>query len=331
MTFYSTTTNSTTPATDIITFIEAGLTAHAGWTFIEQQSYTQSSAKVSRIWKCLGSQNSGTYDWHLILTRDSAGTGSFWMKMSEGYNASTHAVIRPCHSVASAAVNATDWSIGNGTEYALTVLTGSTGGLMDIQVNITASVDIEHFLTVSKSFIAYSINQSSAPLAGFYVGNFNPAYSSTYNPVIMNGMSNTLGGAFSGATRWPNAAALPSSNAGATSEGLLIPNGYPSGWITTTAVVADTYRGVAEAAPVMVAGVGAASPSNASLIASKGGQRGTMPTGTMVWMTEAGTPRNGDYITISGVDYFRVGWNSTSFPTTGRSNTAVYVAKTSTY
>lgn len=339
MTYYELTTDGILPLRESINFIETGLTAHAGWAFVEQITFTQSAvAKTCRVWKCLGSQNDGGYDFYLYLVRYTTDTlnssAVFSVRLSEGYNASTDSMIRPAPPASSGAgvPSATDWSIGNGTEYALSLVGGAVGSQMDASVHILNSgatpVVHDHFLVVSKSFVAYGMNRAGSPIGGFYVGNFEPAYSPTYNPVAMLVPGSfSLGATYSGsATRFPNYTSLSVSN-----EAVPFPSTFPNGWITTIAN-AEPFLARTEAASVLVT---AASPqlSAPALAASgRGGVRGAFPTSVMLQVSEAVTPRNGDFFNISSVEYMRIGnANAVAYSRFSQGDASFWVAKNSTY
>lgn len=329
MTYYAGSTTSSSPQVDAIAFIETGLTAHAGWVFIESTTFTHGGfSKTARVWKCLGSQNAGGLDFYVLLIRYTDGSSNpcIGVRLSEGYDVSTHTVSRPVPATGSAnTVSGTDFSIGNGTLYALTLATPTAGAQQEIlsQIGVTGSQSADHYLVVSKSFIAYSINVSGSAVPGFYVGNFNPTYSSAYNPVMLIPANSTMGGA----TRFPNCTATPT-----VGDAAVIPATYPSGYLTTFAVP-DKFRNVLEASGVLVVG-SQATAAAAGVLTSGGGLRGALPTSVMLQVSEAGsTLRNGDFFSVSGTEYFRIGQASTSvYSTTVNSpNRSFWVSKVSAY
>lgn len=303
MTYYATSTNSVTAATDIIAAIEAGLSANTNWSFIEQTAFTQAGQpKIARVWKCSSAGNSGAQDFYVQLVRFATDSLAepFSIRLSEGYDLTTHSVIRPAPSpAASVAVSATDYSIGNGTLYSLT-LTSGVGTQLDAALTMPGSASpMDHFLVVGNSFFAYGINQSGAALAGYYVGNFNPAYSSTYNPVV-------LACAYLGAqtqfqaTRFPNCTV---TNTATNGDAFLAAAAQPNGYLTATAAVPEKYSAKMEAASAVVWGLEIVSAG----AVAQGGIRGSLPSSLMLIPHESAAPRNGDFFVVSGVNYFRCG------------------------
>lgn len=327
MTYYAGSTTSSTPNQDIITFIETGLTAHAGWAFVEATTFTHAGqSKTARVWKCLGTQNAGGLDFYVLLikyTASGSGIANIGIRVSEGYDSSGHNAIRPVTGTGTAmTVSGTDFSIGNGTGYALTLAAATQGSQMEILTGDIPANNLDHFLVVSKSFIAYSFNAAATPVNGFYAGNFNPTYSSAYNPVMLIGT-----GGIGGASRFPNCTTTPT-----TGDAAVIPATFPSGYLTTFAV-ADKFRNVLEASGVLVTGVQATAAA-AGVLTSGGGLRGSLPTSVMLKVSEAGTTlRNGDFFSVSGTEYFRVGAPGPAVYSTSASspNTSFWVSKVAAY
>lgn len=327
MTYYTGSTSSGSQGPDIINFIETGLTAHAGWSFIEATTFTHASqTKTCRVWKCLGTQNAGGLDFYVYLIRyvaTGSGEDNIGFRVSEGYDSATHTVSRPAPATGSAnTVSGTDFSIGNGTLYAPTLAPGTAGAQQEVLTGDIAGSPIDHFLAVSKSFIAYSFNVAGVAANGFYAGNFNPTYSSAYNPVML---IPTTG--LGGATRFPNCTATPT-----TGDAAVIPATFPSGYLTTFAV-ADKFRNVLEASGVLVTGVQAPAAA-AGVLTSGGGLRGSLPTSVMLKVSEAGaTLRNGDFFSVSGTEYFRVGSPGPTVYSTSAStpNVSFYISKVAAY
>lgn len=335
MTYYNAATNSATAGIDAIAFIEAGLTAaSASWAFIEGTTFTSGftgQPTTARVWKCLGSQNAGGLDFYVILTRQTSDGGTITVRLAEGYNPSTHAVIRPAQSTNSGAipVNQTDFSIGNGTEYALAA-TG-VGAQQDHSVFLNNSQGVDHFMVVSKSFIAYGANVNGLACGGFYIGNFAPSYSTTYNPVVAVsvGLSSPTFGSqatASSVTRFPNYTTMIGQP-----DAYLLPGTFPGGYLTTLSI-AETFATKMEASSVLIAGYAAIAPAS-SLTLSRGGLRGTMPTSVMLQVSESSVPRNGDFFSVGLADYFRIG-QATAAPYStmvSQPNRCFYVSKTATY
>lgn len=345
MSYSQASTNSSDASSDTIAFIEAGLTAHAGWSFVEQT--TAYSGWIGRVWKCLGTQNAHGLDFHLILSRPTGASGLISVRLSEGYDVTTHSVIRPApYPNAATPVSATDGSIGNGALYALntTVTPAVTGAQFGNPTNapgtlqLTVSIATDHFLVVSKSFVAYSVNQSGVAVGGFYVGSFDPVYSPTFNPVmaVMVGTNPMLS---SSVTRFPNCTATPNF---ATGDAFLLPATFPDGYLTTLSV-AELFRSKMEASSVLVAGAAAIGGmtslyapvglSGPTLSATPGGLRGTLPSSVMLMVSEAVPPRNGDFFQVGSSNYFRVGIPAAA-PyglLVAQPNRVFYVAQDATY
>lgn len=336
MTYYNAATNSATAGIDAIAFIEAGLTAaSSSWAFVEGTTYTAGftgQPTTARVWKCLGSQNAGGLDFYVILNRNTSDVGTISVRLAEGYNATTHAVIRPAQASNSGvvAVNQTDFSIGNGTEYALAA-TG-VGAQQDHSVFLSNSQGVDHFMVVSKSFIAYGANVNGLACGGFYVGNFAPSYSATYNPVVavsvgLNSQQFGSQPTASGATRFPNYTT--------TLQGLqdvnLLPGTFPGGYLTTLSI-AESFTAKMEATSVLVAGYAGIAPAT-QLTLSRGGLRGTVPTAVMLQVSESSIPRNGDFFSVGAADYFRIGQNTAAAYSTmiSQPNRCFYVSKAATY
>jgi hypothetical protein len=89
-------TGTSDPAGDILTLIETRLTA-AGWTYIEQASFTQGGTpRYMRVWKCPGTQNISTVDFYIGLVKNQAAGTYLAARVFEGYNSGTHLITRPC-------------------------------------------------------------------------------------------------------------------------------------------------------------------------------------------------------------------------------------------
>lgn len=334
MPFYQASTNSTTASADAMAFIETGLSAHAGWTQVDSGALI--SGTVTHIWKCLGSQNAYGQDFYLTLYRDTAGINTLGVRVSEGYNATTHNVIRPAPAGAAsfgATVSSVDWSIGNGTEYSQNLSGATQGASFIVNVSCPVTVGNDHFMVVSKSFIAYGMNSSGVPNNGFYVGNFDPSYSSTYNPVMIVMASASVPN-LGQATRFPNCATSPVYPSVSGGDVFLFPATFPDGYLTTLSI-AEKFRGLTEATSVMITGAsGYVGINGAGLFASGGGLRGSLPSSVMLMVAEGIAPRNGDFFTVGSSDYFRIGKNGAAG---GYSNMVAspggsfYIAKNATY
>lgn len=352
MTYYETTTDGSAPLTQAISFIETGLAAHTNWLFVKEVAFTQTplslvlnpglspapvSTHTARIWKCKGSGNTGGQDFYLYLVKQTVETTNnvLHIRLSEGYNTSTDQVIRPAPGLSVTAgvpvVDQTDFSIGNGTGYALTLGNTVQGYQMRSTVFTSAlgvgqasTTVYDHFLVVSASFVAYGSNASGVALGGFYVGNFDPSYSPIYNPVAA-----IVVGLEGGATRFPGYSA---TNTAVDADALLIPATYPNGFLTTLAYK-ERFLNRIEAAAVLVTSKNAKT-TGATLAANlRGGLRGALPTSVALQVVEGVTPRNGDYFNVGSTEYFRIGSSTAaSYPQSISGATdSLWVSKTATY
>lgn len=83
------------PAMDLMNKIEAQLTS-AGWVFVEQVAYTQSVARIMRVWQNPAALNAAGADFYVGLIRNAAsGQTYFAIRTFEGWNATTKAILRP--------------------------------------------------------------------------------------------------------------------------------------------------------------------------------------------------------------------------------------------
>jgi len=87
-------TAQTTPATSLITAIEAALTAQGGWTAIETVVI---GANTFKVWRCNGATNGFGTDFFLYLGRATAGTGNVTVRLSEAWDATGKLVLRGCY------------------------------------------------------------------------------------------------------------------------------------------------------------------------------------------------------------------------------------------
>lgn len=330
MTFSQASTNSAGNGADAIAFIEAGLSGHAGWSFVEGTTYTTAVggvARTARVWKCLGAQNAGGADFRLILSRNTIDNGQLFIRLAEGYNATTHKAIRPAQALGGTPsdVSVIDWSIGNGTEYALSLSSGQ-GAQYDGAINSTNNITTDHFMVVSKSFVAYGVNQSGISVGGFYVGNFEPDYSDTLNPVIA-----VVCGVAGSATRFPNCAKTPTTGVAGVGDVYLLPGTFPGGYLTTLSSP-EKFLARMEGANVMVCGYAAVAPPEL-LSQSGGGRRGTIPTSAMLMVSESIVPRNGEFFTADSEEYFRIGKNTAAAYSVlvGGLNQSFYIARDTVY
>lgn len=325
MPFYQASTSSSTPSADAFSFIDAGLSAHAGWALVDSGTGLI-GGRLTHIWKCLGSQNAYGQDFYVTLTRDTAGASTVTLKLSEGYNVTTKNLIRPAPvPTVSTTLSSTDGSIGGGTEF-----TQASGVAMELISGYSTGVGTDHFMTVSKSFFAYGYNLAGAAGQGFYVGNFDPAYSSTYNPVMLLGATGSFL-ANSNATRFPNYTSTPTGGG----DVYVLPATFPDGYLTTLSIP-DKFRGLTEATSVIITGIASVSTfaGGPGLFASGGGLRGSLPSSVMLMAAEGSAPRNGDFFTVGSNDYFRIGNNVAAgsyAQMVFAPNKSFYVSKTATY
>lgn len=96
----NTVVSNAAPTTALVSAIEAQLTAHEAWSFVEQ--VTDGSFTV-RIWRNLGTKNDWGADFYvaLMVTTSSSGTSNLIMKAAESWDGSTKLATRGCPNPAS--------------------------------------------------------------------------------------------------------------------------------------------------------------------------------------------------------------------------------------
>lgn len=89
------TANSTDPAGDILTLIEARLTA-AGWVFIEEVAYTSGVAKLMRVWKNPASLNVAGVDFFVGFIKNAVAGTLLSARAFEGWDTGAKTMNHPC-------------------------------------------------------------------------------------------------------------------------------------------------------------------------------------------------------------------------------------------
>lgn len=186
--------------------IEAILTTHLAWDFVEE---VLSGAVTYRVWKCLGTHNAQGVDFFVFIRED--GTGLLGFGASELYDAVGDTVNNFCPANISVASEA-DWSVG-GTSAGAKAITGadvfhsSSNGV--VLVNTTS---FDYFIQVTNDYLLFATSAGSTTfgaIAGLHesympadrvplfaaslsvsVGaGYGPSYSRQLNPT--SGFSNT--------------------------------------------------------------------------------------------------------------------------------------------
>lgn len=166
-------TSSATPAIDLISLVEAMLTTHAAWTFVEE--YTLST-QVSRVWKCDGALNGYGQDFYIILYRLTASDATdVTILAAEQYNSTTHLVIRGCANPGSTATPEPIYNSRYGdTGYAFNY------GNWNIYCTVSASsATFDYYIRVTNNSILVVSSASNG--YGIGAGLFTPLFPSQPN------------------------------------------------------------------------------------------------------------------------------------------------------
>ncbi len=169
MAFRSGTTTSATPSTALITEIEAEMTTHGNWDFVEEVVIGTSTY---RVWRNRGTgtgANSFGSDFHVALIRPTDGTGNLTVKVFEAYDATTDRLFRPCTPNTSNLTPNANYSVGDQT-------TGYT--LDNTAPTVSATVLLvttgyDWFLQVNANFFVVGVKYSTTD-TGVYAGLFEP-------------------------------------------------------------------------------------------------------------------------------------------------------------
>ncbi len=161
-------TSSATPSTALMTAIEAELTTHTAWDYVEERV---SGSYTFRVWKCLGTYNSHGSDFYIALYRTTSGIGTSGVSAVafEGYDTGTGYVTRACPPANAAAYtpDSTYDAWPSGTGVALSTLTGGTLASVN-----TSTVTFTYRIFVSKDRLMFRTSLSAADWV--YVGLFEP-------------------------------------------------------------------------------------------------------------------------------------------------------------
>lgn len=162
---------SSTGASQLITGLETALAAHPSWSFIE--TFT-SGTNTYRVWKCTGSganANDWGSDFYVVFARTTSGVQSnLTVYAGEGYNATTHQLIRPVagrNTAVSATPNA-NYSYGDETNGVAWTDTVALAGVFPSSGN---SVTVNWSAIVTKNGIW--LKNDANTTAHFYVGLFD--------------------------------------------------------------------------------------------------------------------------------------------------------------
>lgn len=176
-----TVTSNATPATALISALEAQLSIHAAWAFVEEYVV---ATKTYRIWKNLGTANGFGSDWYLILTRLTAGTGNVDVQTCEVYDTATHTTLRPAPyevfaSPQTLMTPAADFSYGTAPN-PLTGVSGSAAGndkLYPVTLG-TSSTAYDYWFVLSSSNLTV-VTRVTATVTTCHVGLFDTLVTST--------------------------------------------------------------------------------------------------------------------------------------------------------
>lgn len=188
MSFARGTINSATPATALMTALQAVIDAHTNWEFVEQVVGTNNTADV---FKCLAAGNGLGQDFYVALVRANAGTGHVVAVLGEGYDSGTKKLVKPAvynayngNTVASAADGsfATDLHVANDTQ---TVLGSNStpAKLYGPRISLSASTNVLYFISVTNHRLIITTNNASGSSAGAYVGVYESLHGSADDPM----------------------------------------------------------------------------------------------------------------------------------------------------
>lgn len=159
---------SPTPSTDFVSLIEAQLTAHPAWEFVE--TYV-GVAYTSQIWKCLGLYNSWGQDFYVAISIQTStlGTGTIYLDAYEQYNVTTHLGIRGVPNPGSTLTPTADGSAYGNTGYAPRATQWNPYTYL-----YTSTVNFDYYILVTNNSLLF---KSGASLAyGLQAGVFEPVW-----------------------------------------------------------------------------------------------------------------------------------------------------------
>ena len=295
-------TGTSDPAGGIITLIETDLTA-AGWTFVEQASFTQAAtARYMRVWKCPSTLNAAGVDFHIGLVKNQAAGIYIAARAFEGYTAAADTIQRPC-VVGSATGNpATPGYIGSAADFALD--NSATPAFTELLPTnaLVVSTNYDVAVLASRSYLVINVQAAGSTTMGltWLLGLFDPVYTDsqvTYPPLVALDLRANAATGVSGVSRTPRVAAGPNAfGAFATPESL--PFGLYTG------AVAEVTSGIVRVVRVALVGVGATAGFTGAGAAYRGKLYDVIaaPLGTSTTALKVG-----DTLTIGGTVYTALG------------------------
>ena len=279
MAFSSGTITSDTPAAALVTAIEAELTTHTNWTFVEEVVI---STFTYRVWECLGTGNSFGTSFFVVLACATGGTGNLTIKCMEQWQPAGAAADRARRIVVmqqNVAPNDIEFTFNDTTDYAL-----DSSLFMSVAIP-TNTTGFEWYLQVSINRICVGSKVGTGDY-GCYVGLFEPLMPSDPFPLVM--LSNTYSTwGYAGASRHPN------KTTATTYNWRFFPGQFLYFSSTENVGVNNLFYGTAIASRVVLNAV--------STAAIYGSVRGLLYDVVLCDVTTS--VRSGDTITVDGVTY----------------------------
>lgn len=177
---HNTIVGSATPTTDLLTIIEASLTTHPAWEFVEEYVI---STVTTRVWKCLGTENDFGTDFYICFryTTASAGTADLYITAAEEYSTSTHQATRGVGNPANIITPDATYNAYQGA----TAANFNSTVWNQLCWSVTSTVSFEYFVAVTSNYIL--VKTSATPTYANYVGLFQPFFPSNANefPLVL--------------------------------------------------------------------------------------------------------------------------------------------------
>ena len=169
MTYATASINSATPATELMTAIEAALTT-AGFTL---EDTVVSSGRTHRIWKSAAAGNSRNLDWFLHLSYLTVGTGTVQMAAFEYFDPATHLAYRGTFSGAqneSTLPETTYYSRFGDTGYALDNTNWNGHTFTPFAIATSTSVAFTHWISITTDRVLVMTSAAATKVnwAGLY-------------------------------------------------------------------------------------------------------------------------------------------------------------------
>lgn len=350
------------PMTSLVTALETAMTAQGNWSLFDSFAVTVGGvARTARVWKCSGTANSSGQDYFLILmpmaTYSSAGIAQLAVTMCEGWNATTHVGTRPLALLANIPTGTTANVDGfTGAGVALNAAIGYD--LTNFAATITPT-DLDVFTVINNDIVAFAYaymtnNTARNQYAGVF-GCWDAGYSFTVPAGVPTyaGQSATVNGKYIGraftfegngsittgrTTRsvYPNSSFAAGYGVLATPEfGIRGSLGIDSAHHQLDFVGGDitACRLLMRRNTNLIPASDASGAVNGLYGARPEYDCGRLPDG-IITLGENGynggiyVPLNGDFVTIGGVDYVRMGGASAASGTSQPQALTLYVAKT---